>query len=288
MLVFALLAVISANPVDDARAQLKAGNLDEVLFALDGKKLDAADQPKAAQVLGEAAVAALGKKDPTLSLQFAQMALKLSPDQAQALEAGSKAAFAQQQFEIAEQYAERWLKADPKSAEAHLHRAELAIEAGEWQRALDALNGAGKLDDKQQKRAEVAKVKAENELSDRKASMSELNVLERQLALAQEKAAKEPSGSRSRVMAAPAHTNQVVLYGTSWCGYCKQAREYFRRKHIDFIEKDVEKDPGAASELVQKATAQGVRPSGVPVIDVYGKIIAGWSQSAVEQALASR
>lgn len=234
MLVFALLAVISANPVDDARAQLKAGNLDEVLFALDGKKLDAADQPKAAQVLGEAAVAALGKKDPTLSLQFAQMALKFEPDQVQALEAGSKAAFAQQQFEIAEQYAERWLKADPKSAEAHLHRAELALEAGEWQRALDALNGAGKLDDKQQKRAEVAKVKAENELSDRKASMSELNVLERQLA------------------------------------------------------KDVEKDPGAASELVQKATAQGVRPSGVPVIDVYGKIIAGWSQSAVEQALASR
>jgi glutaredoxin len=288
MLVFALVSVIGASPVDEARSQLKAGNLDEVLFALDGKKLEGGDKAKGAAVLGEAAVAAWQKKDAALALQFSQMALKLEPEQVQALEAGSKAAFSQQQFEIADSYADRWLKAEPKSGEAHVHRAELAIEAGEWQRALDALNGAGKLDEKQQRRADVAKMKAENELSERKSSMSELNTIERQMAIAQEKAAKEPRGYRPSAAPTMARTNQVVLYGTSWCGYCKEARAYFKRKHVDFVEKDVEKDPGAQAELIQKAVAAGVQPHGVPVIDVYGKLVLGWSESEVERALASR
>ena len=35
---------------------------------------------------------------------------------------------------------------------------------------------------------------------------------------------------------ANAEKRSVVMYGTSWYGYCKKARRYFRRKGIEFIE----------------------------------------------------
>ena len=34
----------------------------------------------------------------------------------------------------------------------------------------------------------------------------------------------------------------VTMYATSWCGYCKKARTYFRQNGINFIEYDIEKD----------------------------------------------
>jgi len=204
----------------------------------------------------------------------------------QALEAGSRAAFSQQQFEIADSYANRWLEADPKNPEAHVYRAELAIEAGEWDHALAVLQGV-KFDAKQQKRADAVFKKASSELAQRKEGLSTLGSLERQLAIAQEKASQHAGGSRP-MRSAPARTNEVVLYGTTWCPYCKTARAYLQRRHVDFVEKDIESDSAAAEELAQKAVAAGVKPDGVPVIDVRGKLIVGWSESAVDRALSSR
>lgn len=36
-------------------------------------------------------------------------------------------------------------------------------------------------------------------------------------------------------------SNRLVLYGASWCGYCKKMREALREKNIDFLDIDVEK-----------------------------------------------
>ncbi|MCC6337131.1 MAG: NrdH-redoxin [Myxococcales bacterium] len=80
-------------------------------------------------------------------------------------------------------------------------------------------------------------------------------------------------------------SGDVVLYATSWCGYCRQAREYFKKKGVKYVEKDLEKDEGAAEELATKASAAGVRPQGVPVIDVKGKLILGFDRPALEEAL---
>ena len=33
---------------------------------------------------------------------------------------------------------------------------------------------------------------------------------------------------------------QVVMYSTSWCGYCKKARRYFKQQKIPFEEYDVD------------------------------------------------
>jgi glutaredoxin-like YruB-family protein len=77
----------------------------------------------------------------------------------------------------------------------------------------------------------------------------------------------------------------VIVYSTSWCGYCRKAKAWLTKRGVDFVEKDVEKDPAAAEELAQKAAASGVRPQGVPVIDVRGTLVLGFDQRALEAAL---
>lgn len=69
---------------------------------------------------------------------------------------------------------------------------------------------------------------------------------------------------------------QVVLYATSWCSACRQARAFLKEKGIPYVERDIEKDPGAASELLAKAKAAGISASGVPVLDVRGTLVQGF------------
>lgn len=76
---------------------------------------------------------------------------------------------------------------------------------------------------------------------------------------------------------APAAGNaQVVMYATSWCGYCAQARAYFARKGIAYTEHDVEKSPAAHAEF------RRLGGRGVPLI-VYGEqTMTGFSERGFE------
>lgn len=68
----------------------------------------------------------------------------------------------------------------------------------------------------------------------------------------------------------------VTMYSASWCGVCTKARGFLTRNGVAFVEKDIEKDKGAAAELAQKARAAGVDASGVPVFDVGGTLMPGF------------
>jgi len=270
---------LAATPLEDAKKHLDAGRLDDVLFALDGKTFDAGEKPRAAALLGEAAKRAVAKQDDLLALQFATMALKLDAAHAAALEAAARASLRQEQFEAAEKYADAWLALDVTNGPARLLRARLAAEAGEWQLVVDQLDQV-KLSGADAKQARQLKDKAVKELAESRAARSAVADLERQLAKA--------AGQRGGGFAAPpvaARTSDVVLYSTAWCPYCKQAREYFRKKGVGFVERDLEKDEGAVQELGQKAAAAGVKPQGVPVIDVRGKLILGFDRAQLDAAL---
>ncbi|WP_095101352.1 glutaredoxin family protein [Pseudomonas sp. Irchel 3A5] len=82
--------------------------------------------------------------------------------------------------------------------------------------------------------------------------------------------------------AIPAQTQvqaRVVMYATEWCGYCKQTRRFLDSKGIPFKEYDIEK-----SDEGRKAyEALGGR--GIPLIDVNGTIIRGFSEEAILAAL---
>jgi len=72
----------------------------------------------------------------------------------------------------------------------------------------------------------------------------------------------------------------VKIYTTPTCGYCRIAKDYFRKNHIPFIEYNVAKDMAKAQEMVRKSGQMGV-----PVVDVNGQIIVGFNQPAIEKAL---
>jgi glutaredoxin len=77
----------------------------------------------------------------------------------------------------------------------------------------------------------------------------------------------------------------VTIYGTSWCGACKAARQYFTSRKIPFADKDVERDADAARELAAKAAKMGIPTDRVPIIDVRGRLLLGFDRARVEMLL---
>ena len=72
----------------------------------------------------------------------------------------------------------------------------------------------------------------------------------------------------------------VEIYETSWCGYCKKARQFFRSKGIEFAAYDIEKDERAARRM------RALTPHrGVPFVVINGHGIQGYSEKAYEAAL---
>ena len=64
---------------------------------------------------------------------------------------------------------------------------------------------------------------------------------------------------------------KVVMYATSWCGYCKKARKYFRKNNIPYIEYDIERD-ASAHDRYKKLGGHGV-----PLILYGGKRMSGFN-----------
>jgi glutaredoxin len=77
----------------------------------------------------------------------------------------------------------------------------------------------------------------------------------------------------------------IIIYGAEWCGACHEAAAYLRRKGIPYVEKDVEKDPGAAREMQTKLASNGLRTGSIPVIDVRGKVMVGFNAQEIDGAL---
>jgi glutaredoxin len=99
--------------------------------------------------------------------------------------------------------------------------------------------------------------------------------------------ASQPAQPERVAQAVGSDSKDVIIYGASWCGACKQAARFFTQKGVAFVEKDIEKEPGARSEMMAKAKSQGVRTGGIPVIDVRGTLLGGFNAQRIEQLLAS-
>ncbi len=64
---------------------------------------------------------------------------------------------------------------------------------------------------------------------------------------------------------------KVVMYATSWCGYCAKARKYFQDNNIAFVEYDVEKNPAKEKEFKK------LGGTGYPLILIGKKKMMGFS-----------
>lgn len=69
---------------------------------------------------------------------------------------------------------------------------------------------------------------------------------------------------------------KVVVYSSDSCGYCQKAKAYLRDNGVSFIEKKVDTDPIAQSEM------RDMKAQGVPVIKVDDEIIMGFNLERLE------
>ncbi|HMJ10904.1 MAG TPA: glutaredoxin domain-containing protein [Polyangiaceae bacterium] len=102
-----------------------------------------------------------------------------------------------------------------------------------------------------------------------------------------------PSGSAAPGHADPGGPGQAsservvaVIYGASWCKPCHDAASYLRQRGVTVIEKDIEQNQVAASEMRGKLQKAGMPPSSsIPIIDVMGRLMVGFSPSALDRAI---
>ena len=69
----------------------------------------------------------------------------------------------------------------------------------------------------------------------------------------------------------------VIMYSTSWCGYCKQAAQHFRKNKIPFKEYDIEKNERAAKEYKK------LNGRGVPIILIGSQRMNGFSATSFDR-----
>jgi glutaredoxin len=88
---------------------------------------------------------------------------------------------------------------------------------------------------------------------------------------------------------APGKTAQgavlAIIYGASWCKPCHDAEAYLRQHGANVIKKDIEENEAAATEMKQKLTRSGMGGASIPVIDIMGRILVGFSPPALDRAL---
>ncbi len=96
-----------------------------------------------------------------------------------------------------------------------------------------------------------------------------------------------PPAASADPPASGAHASRTVvtIYGAEWCGACHEAARYLRHKGIAYVEKDIEKDPGAAREMQEKLAKARLPAGSIPVIDVRGKVMVGFNPADIDSAL---
>ncbi len=73
---------------------------------------------------------------------------------------------------------------------------------------------------------------------------------------------------------------KIIIYSTPTCGYCNEAKAYFKLNDVAYEEHNVASDVNRRKEMVEKSGQMGV-----PVIDIDGEITVGFDREAIAQTL---
>ena len=73
--------------------------------------------------------------------------------------------------------------------------------------------------------------------------------------------------------------SKVVLYATSWCGYCEKTRKLFKQYNIQYLEYDIENSIEGKREFDQLGA------KGIPLVLINGRVVEGYAPKAVLELL---
>jgi glutaredoxin len=85
--------------------------------------------------------------------------------------------------------------------------------------------------------------------------------------------------------AAPNGPLAAVIYGADWCKPCHAAEAYLKERGLDVTKKDIDESDAARAEMKAKLSTAGMSGSNIPVIDVAGTLLVGFSPSALDAAI---
>jgi glutaredoxin len=87
-------------------------------------------------------------------------------------------------------------------------------------------------------------------------------------------------------LAPPGTGLTAIIYGADWCKPCHEAADYLKSKGVAVIHKDVEESAAAQAEMREKLAKTGQHGGSIPVIDLRGQIIVGFSRGSLDRAIA--
>jgi glutaredoxin len=92
-----------------------------------------------------------------------------------------------------------------------------------------------------------------------------------------------PRAPSSAEVTAALRATPIVMFSTSWCGVCRQARAFLGKNGLAYTERDVERDAAAKAEL-----ARLTGETSVPAFLVDGKLVGpGFSEGSLKRALVA-
>ena len=71
-------------------------------------------------------------------------------------------------------------------------------------------------------------------------------------------------------------TPEIVMYSTTWCGYCQRARGLLQRKGVEVREIKVDEDPGQRDVMITKSGGRRT----VPQIFIGERHVGGYDDLA--------
>lgn len=75
----------------------------------------------------------------------------------------------------------------------------------------------------------------------------------------------------------------ITIYGADWCAFCHAAKQYLDKLGVSYTDKNVDADPSAGMEAVEKSGQRGI-----PVIDIDGDIVVGFDRPTIDHLLKSK
>jgi glutaredoxin len=74
---------------------------------------------------------------------------------------------------------------------------------------------------------------------------------------------------------------EVVVYTTTWCGWCRKTLAFLDERGVRYVNKDIEANDWHREELIEKTGR-----TSIPVVEIDGEIIRGFNAARMEQLLA--
>lgn len=77
----------------------------------------------------------------------------------------------------------------------------------------------------------------------------------------------------------------AIIYGADWCKPCHDAKRYLEQRGVTVVDKNIEESDIAHREMQNKLRRAGLGGASIPVIDVMGQMLVGFSPRALDRAV---